>query len=274
MNIISTDVTFDQISFFDAMSAVDVDAGSIPNRGNNSQAEVALDESVWLHPVLELSVAKDYLESFKEETVAMLLARIDGHGIIPQTWNVGPHKKRKDIQVYWGDVEGSEWPAMKTTGKIDACVNTCARILGDIDMGPHLDKFTKSGRVVHQFDAMTHLRYFETHGFMIIDPRDFCVTTTTKHLADGRVIIASRSITSSSEFGWKHGYARAQALLTGYIMEPHEADPAKCDAKVYAHIDFGGKFPAPLFKMFGLAAPIKIFEQLQKLAAAAMTSSI
>ncbi|CAK4827081.1 unnamed protein product [Aphanomyces euteiches] len=208
MNIISTDVTFDQISFFDAMSAVDVDAGSIPNRGNNSQAEVALDESVWLHPVLELSVAKDNLESFKEETVAMLLARIDGHGIIPQTWNVGPHKKRKDIQVYWGDVEGSDWPAMKTTGKIDACVNTCARILGDIDMGPQLDKFTKS------------------------------------------------------------------ALLTDYIMEPHEADPAKCDAKVYAHIDFGGKFPAPLFKMFGLAAPIKIFEQLQKLAAAAMTSSI
>ncbi|KAH9082544.1 hypothetical protein Ae201684P_009867 [Aphanomyces euteiches] len=95
---------------------------------------------------------------------------------------------------------------------------------------------------------------------MIIDPRDFCVTPTTKHLADGRVIIASRSITSSSEFD--------------YIMEPHEADPAKCDAKVYAHIDFGGKFPAPLFKMFGLAAPIKIFEQLQKLAAAAMTSSI
>ncbi|KAG9403164.1 hypothetical protein AC1031_006716 [Aphanomyces cochlioides] len=238
------------------MSAADVDAGSIPNRGNNSQAEVALDESVWLHPVLELSVAKANLESFKEETVAMLLARIDGHGIIPQTWN------------------GSEWPAMKTIGKIGACVNTCARILADIDMGHQLDKFTKSGRVVHQFDDMTDLRYFKTHGFMIIDPRDFCVITTTKHLADGRVIIASRSITSSSEFGWKHGYARAQALLTGYIMDPHEVDPAKCDAKVYAHIDFGGKFPAPLIKMFGLAAPIKIFEQLQKLAAAAMTSSI
>ncbi|RHY31510.1 hypothetical protein DYB32_003406 [Aphanomyces invadans] len=226
-----------------------------------------LPDSAWLHPVLELSVVRKNVEAFKEETVAMLLARVCGQGIIPSTWNVGPGKRRKGIQVFWGDVQNSEWPAMKTVGKVQASVDTCARILADIKMGPRLDKFTRTGSVVHTFDDTTDLRYFETHGFMIIDPRDFCVVTTTKRLPDGRIAIASRSITSADEFGRKTGYSRAHALLTGYLLIPHASDPAKCDAIVYAHVDFGGTFPSGLIKLFGLSAPIKIFEQLQKMAA-------
>ncbi|KAF0686776.1 Aste57867_21439 [Aphanomyces stellatus] len=239
---------------------------SVEQSNNQRAVDSIIPDSVWLHPVLELSTVKANLNAFKDETIAMLLARMNGHGIIPQTWNVGPDKKAKGIQVYWGDVQNSEWPAMKTVGKIHASVETCADILADINMGPRLDKFTRTGRVVHRFDEGTDLRYFETHGFMIIEPRDFCVISTTKRLPDGRMVIASRSI-MSPEFGKKYGYSRGQALLSGYVMAPQKTDVSKCEAAVYAHIDFGGTFPSALIKMFGLAAPIKIFEQLQTIAA-------
>ncbi|RHZ31142.1 hypothetical protein DYB31_006668 [Aphanomyces astaci] len=248
------------------MSAADV-AAVVPTMGAEPLVTVTqVPESVWLHPVLELSAVRENVEAFKEESVAMLLARIGGHGIVPRTWNVGPDKKRKGIQVYWGDVENSEWPAMKTMGRIYASADTCARILTDINMAPRLDKFTRSGHVVHQFDDATDLRYFETHGFMVIDPRDFCVITTSKRLPDGRLAIASRSVTSIDDFGAKVGYSRGQALLTGYLLTPEPKDHANCDVIVYAHVDFGGSIPSSMIKMFGLAAPIKIVEQLQTIA--------
>ncbi|EQC35669.1 hypothetical protein SDRG_06951 [Saprolegnia diclina VS20] len=215
----------------------------------------------WLHPVVDLSAVMADPCSYEKTSINMLLERINGYGL--GGWHVGPSKD--GIQVHHGDIKNCEWPAMRTTGVVHASPERVVAILTDIGAAPQLDKFTKSAKIVEQLSPTMELRYFETIGVLFVAPRDFCSTTTVQTLHDGRLVIASRSVTTD-KCPTKSGYVRAQALLSGYIVS--RRDDGHSDVTMFANVDFGGYMPGPVIKMVGLSAPIKIFQTLRTLAAA------
>ncbi|OQR82034.1 hypothetical protein THRCLA_11194 [Thraustotheca clavata] len=215
----------------------------------------------WHDPVLELDAVLANTMEYEEKSIAMLLGRVDGFGI--HQWNIGPAKE--GIQVHYGDVKGSAWPAMKTNGLVHASPERLVEVLQPADAASKLDKFTKTAIVLDTLSTSMELRYFETIGVLFVAPRDFCAATIRQELPDGRIVIASRSIITK-DCPKKNGYVRAQALLSGYVITPIANDPNTCSVCVFGHVDFGGSIPGSIVKMVGLSAPIKIFQNLRCLA--------
>lgn len=208
-----------------------------------------------------MALVRPYADVFANDSVNRILLR-DSGADVTNGWTEGPSSN--GISVVYGEVEGSKWYSMKTTGMLDVPAHKAAQVLMAADMVPKYDDMTKEVKVLEKLNATTEVRLASCKGIMFTSPRDFCVVTTYREEADGRFIIATRSVDHPA--GKRSGYTRAHMLISGYIVTPHPSDPNKCELKVIAHIDLGGNLPIMVVRYLGLSAPIKMVEKVREVA--------
>lgn len=209
-----------------------------------------------------MALVRSAVDAFASDSVNRILLRDTGADVLPSGWTEGPTSN--GISVVYGEVAGSKWYTMKTTGMLDVSAHKAAQLLMAADMVPKYDDMTKEVKVLEKLDANTEVRLASCKGIMFTSPRDFCVVTTYREMPDGRVVIATRSVDHPA--GRRGGYTRALMLISGYILTPHPTDPNKCELKVVAHIDLGGNLPVMVVRYLGLSAPIKMVEKVREVA--------
>lgn len=207
------------------------------------------------------SVVRTHIAEYEEDAIRRLLLRYSGADVI-NGWRDGPESH--GIKVVYGDVEGSSWYTMCTTGKIQVGAEKTARVLISAEMVPKFDDMTKEVRVVEKPSDATEIRVVSCKGVMFTSPRDFVVATTVRKEASGRILVATRSVDHPE--GKRSGYVRAVSYISGYIITPDSIDPNVCELSVIAHMDLGGSLPATVIRYLGLSAPIKIVEKIRDVA--------
>lgn len=245
-------------------SSVELTRGvSEPVKATAPEAEDAAVKQVLTVSIpAPISLVRPYIDVFANDSVNRILLRDSGADVMPNGWIEGPSSN--GISVVYGEVAGSKWYTMKTTGMLDVSARKAAQVLMAADMVPKYDDMTKEVKVLEKLNANTEVRLASCKGIMFTSPRDFCVVTTYREEADGRVIIATRSVDHPA--GHRSGYVRAHMLISGYIVTPHPSDPNKCELKVVAHIDLGGNLPIMVVRYLGLSAPIKMVEKVREVA--------
>lgn len=207
-----------------------------------------------------IAVVRAYLSAFEDDSVNRLLLRDSGADVLPNGWAEGPSSN--GVSVVYGEVEGSKWYTMKTTGMLNVSAAKAARIMMAADMVPKYDDMTKEVRMIEKLSDATEARLVSCKGIMFTSPRDFCVVSTYREEADGRFVIATRSVDHPA--GQRSGYVRATSLISGYIITPHPTNPDMCELKVIAHMDLGGNLPVMVVRYLGLSAPIKMVEKVRE----------
>ena len=107
---------------------------------------------------------------------------------------------------------------------------------------------------------MRHLLY---KGVWPTSPRDFAVITTWNDLADGSILISSKSAPDEI-CPLKQGYVRGVIKVSGYHIKPLPHDSKTCEVTLCAHTDLGGSLPSSLINALSSVAPMK---QLSAIAA-------
>jgi len=207
------------------------------------------------------TVVRTYLSEFEEDSLRRLLTRFAGDDVV-DGWSKGPESN--GIQVLHGAVEGSSWHTMCTTGKVRVTADKAARLLVSAEMVPKFDDMTKEVRVVEKLSDATEVRVVSCKSVMFTSARDFVVATTVRREADGRILIATRSVDHPA--GKRAGYTRALSYISGYVVTPDPVDPNACVVSVIAHMDLGGNMPAMVINYLGLSAPIKLVEKIRDVA--------
>lgn len=212
-----------------------------------------------------ISAVRSHLEEFENDSVARLLVRYAGADVQPGGWRDGPESN--GIKVVYGEVAGSDWFTMRTTGKLRVSAAKAARVLMAADMVPKFDEMTKEVRLLERLSEATEVRVVSAKSVMFTSARDFCVASTVRREASGRVVIATRSVDHPQ--GSQKGYVRALIYISGYVVTPDPEDPNACELAVVAHMDLGGNMPAMVVRYLGLSAPIKLVQKIQEVTASA-----
>ncbi|TYZ66765.1 hypothetical protein PybrP1_007753 [[Pythium] brassicae (nom. inval.)] len=200
------------------------------------------------------------LTEFENDSVQRLLLRYSGADVLPSGWRDGPDSH--GIKVVYGEVAGSDWYTMRTTGKLRVSAAKAARILMAADMVPKFDEMTKEVKLLERLSEATEVRLVTAKSVMFTSARDFCVASTVRREASGRIVIATRSVDHPQ--GHTKGFVRALIYISGYIVTPDPHDPNACELAVVAHMDLGGNMPAMVVRYLGLSAPIKLVQKIQE----------
>ncbi|DBA01912.1 TPA: hypothetical protein N0F65_005101 [Lagenidium giganteum] len=233
----------------------------MPNADASSQQSKMIDLVV---PVPAPTV-RAHLSEFEDDSVRRLLLRQSGKDVLPNGWKEGPHSN--GIQVYHGEVADNSWNTMMTTGKLAVSAEKAMRVLVNPDYVPKYDEMTATVRVLEVLSEATQIRLVSCKSVMFTGARDFCVATTVRKEASGRIVIATRSVEHPE--GVQSGYVRALSYISGYILTPDPTNPDACEIAVLAHMDLGGYMPAMVINYVGLSAPIKLVEKIHEVTLAA-----
>lgn len=212
-----------------------------------------------------IMTVRSCLEEFENDSVQRLLQRYAGTDVLPSGWRDGPESN--GIKVVYGEVAGSEWYTMRTTGKLRVSASKAARILMSAEMVPKFDDMTKDVKLLERLSEATEVRLVSAKSVMFTSARDFCVASTVRREPSGRVLIATRSVDHPQ--GTQKGFVRALSYISGYIVTPDAHDPNACELSVVAHMDLGGNLPAMVVRYLGLSAPIKLVQKIDEVTAAA-----
>jgi|UniRef100_K3WT67 hypothetical protein len=207
-----------------------------------------------------ITTVRACLEEFENDSINRLLVRYAGADVLPNGWRDGP--ENKGIKVVYGQVDGSDWFTMRTVGKLRVSAAKAAQILVAADMVPKFDEMTKEVRLLERLSEATEVRVVSAKSVMFTSARDFCVATTVRKEASGRIVIATRSVDHPQ--GNQKGYVRALIHISGYIVTPDPHDPNACELAVIAHMDLGGNMPAMVVRYLGLSAPIKLVQKIDE----------
>lgn len=208
-----------------------------------------------------MSIVRSCLEEFEHDLVEQILRRESGSDVLPNGWRDGP-TGNKGIKVVYGEVAGSEWYTMKTTGKLRVSAEKAARVLMSAKMVPKFDDMTKQVDLLERLSDATEVRHVSCKSVMFTAARDFCVASTMTRDPSGRIIIATKSVDHPN--GNPSGFCRALSYISGYILTPDAHDPNACELAVIAHMDLGGHMPAMVVRYLGLSAPIKLVEKIDE----------
>ncbi|GMF34814.1 unnamed protein product [Phytophthora fragariaefolia] len=243
-------------------STVEITRGGVETKQGAPQQEAPVTESTAVQsfaiPAPIAAVRAD-VQAFEEDSIRQLLTRYEGADVLPSGWREGPASK--GIQVKYGEVAGSEWYTMKTTGTLHVSADKAARILMRCDMVPKFDEMTKEVKVMEKLSEASEVRRVTAKSVMFTAARDFSVVSTYRQEASGRILIATRSVEFVPE---RKGYVRATILISGYVVTPHPTNPNECEMSVIAHMDLGGNLPAMVVRYLGLSAPIKLVEKIHE----------
>lgn len=212
-----------------------------------------------------ITTVRSCLEEFESDSVQRLLLRYSGADVLPNGWRDGPESK--GIKVSYGEVSGSDWYTMRTTGKLRVSAAKAAKILMAADMVPKFDEMTKEVKLLERLSEATEVRMVSAKSVMFTSARDFCVASTVRREASGRILIATRSVEHPQ--GHQKGYTRALIYISGYVVTPDPKDPNACELSVVAHMDLGGNMPAMVVRYLGLSAPIKLVQKIDEVTYAA-----
>ncbi|KAJ0412134.1 hypothetical protein ATCC90586_004054 [Pythium insidiosum] len=210
---------------------------------------------------IPITIVRSYLSEFEDDSVRRLTLRYTGADVVPNGWRDGPVSN--GIRVVYGDVSGSDWHTMRTTGPLRVSADKAARVLVTPEMVPRFDELTREVRVLEKLSEATEVRLASCKSVMFTSARDFLVATTVRRESDGRIIIATRSVDHPA--GHQSGFVRALSMISGYVLTPDPSDPNKCELAVIAHMNLGGNVPAMVLRFAGLSAPIKLVEKVQDL---------
>lgn len=212
-----------------------------------------------------ITTVRACLEEFENDSVQRLLLRYSGADVLPNGWREGPDSH--GINVVYGEVPGSDWYTMRTTGKLRVSAAKAAKILMSADMVPKFDDMTKEVKLLERLSEATEVRLVSAKSIMFTSARDFCVASTVRREANGRILIATRSVEHPQ--GHQKGYVRALIYISGYVVTPDPKDPNACEVAVVAHMDLGGNLPAMVVRYLGLSAPIKLVQKIDEVTHAA-----
>ncbi|KAL4092993.1 hypothetical protein PRIC1_011982 [Phytophthora ramorum] len=241
-------------------SSVEITRGGVETKQGAPQQETPVAEAdtamTFAIPAPIASVRAN-IQAFEEDSIRLLLTRYDGLDVLPNGWRQGPSSK--GIQVVYGEIAGSEWYSMKTTGTLHVSAAKAAQILMRCDMVPKFDEMTKEVKTMEKLSDASEVRRVTAKSVMFTAARDFSVVSTYREEASGRLLIATRSVEYVPE---RKGYVRATILISGYVVTPHPSNPNMCEMSVIAHMDLGGNLPAMVVRYLGLSAPIKLVEKI------------
>ena len=196
---------------------------------------------------------------------------------------------RRGVTVMNSPVDGSKYNALRAHMRIQATAERILELLTDD---------TRLGEYDDMFDHITFLRNvpewakdgteedgqggndiemsvdaFEKHGrtrrvcckgLWPTAARDFVVTTTTRHLEDGALLVCSHTPEDQASLcPESKGYTRGCMNVSGYLLKP--VDPSavdgshtECDVTLITHIDIGGTIPTSILNTLSTSAPIKL----------------
>ncbi|GAB9473032.1 hypothetical protein Gpo141_00010195 [Globisporangium polare] len=212
-----------------------------------------------------ITTVRACLEEFENDSVQRLLLRYSGADVLPSGWRDGPDSH--GIKVVYGEVPDSDWYTMRTTGKLRVSAARAAKILMAADMVPKFDDMTKEVKLLERLSEATEVRLVSAKSIMFTSARDFCVASTVRREASGRILIATRSV--EHPHGHQKGFVRALIYISGYVVTPDPKDPDACEVAVVAHMDLGGNLPAMVVRYLGLSAPIKLVQKIDEVTHAA-----
>ncbi|KAG7395475.1 hypothetical protein PHYBOEH_003705 [Phytophthora boehmeriae] len=226
----------------------------------DAASESPVSESVTFSIPAPIAAVRSNLQEFEDDSMKKLQTRYDGLDVLPNGWREGPCSK--GIQVVYGEVAGSEWYTMKTTGTLHVSADKAAAILMDCNMVPKFDDMTREVKPLEKLSEFSEVRQVSAKPVMFTTARDFSVVSTYRKMEDGRHLIATRSVEFVPE---RKGFVRATILISGYVVVPHPTDPNMCEMSVIAHMDLGGNLPAMVVRYLGLSAPIKLVEKIHEI---------
>ena len=247
-------------------STVEITRGSVETKHGAPSSESPVTDST-LAPTFSIpapiATVRANVQAFEADSMQNLLQRYDGVDVLPSGWRQGP--QNKGIQVVYGEVQGSEWYTMKTTGMLQVSASKAAAILMHCDMVPKFDEMTKEVKTLETLSDVSEVRHVTAKSVMFTTARDFSVVSTFREEASGRLLIATRSVEYVPA---RKGYVRATIHISGYVVTPHATDANMCELSVIAHMDLGGNLPAMVVRYLGLSAPIKLIEKIRDVTAA------
>ncbi|KAL4166626.1 hypothetical protein KRP22_013881 [Phytophthora ramorum] len=241
-------------------STVEITRGGVETKQGAPQQETPVaeaDTAMTFAILAPIASVRANIQAFEEDSIRLLLTRYDGLDVLPNGWRQGPSSK--GIQVVYGEIAGSEWYSMKTTGTLHVSAAKAAQILMRCDMVPKFDEMTKEVKTMEKLSDASEVRRVTAKSVMFTAARDFSVVSTYREEASGRLLIATRSVEYVPE---RKGYVRATILISGYVVTPHPSNPNMCEMSVIAHMDLGGNLPAMVVRYLGLSAPIKLVEKI------------
>ncbi|CAI5703633.1 unnamed protein product [Peronospora effusa] len=243
-------------------STVEITRGRVETKHSAPSQEKPVNETESVRTFsipAPIALVRAHIRAFEDDSMYKLLQRYDGIDVLPNGWRQGPCNK--GIQVVCGEVAGSEWYTMKTTGTLDVSASKAAAILMRCDMVPKFDDMTKGVKTMEKLSDASEVRRVTAKSVMFTAARDFSVVSTHRKEPNGRFLIATRSVEHVPE---RKGYVRATIHISGYVLTPHPINPDMCEISVVAHMDLGGNMPAMVVRYLGMSAPIKLVEKIRE----------
>ena len=130
---------------------------------------------------------------------------------------------------------------------------------------------------MQQIDAKTVIRRLCFKEVWPTAPRDFVVCASWQQMADGSVLIVSRSVPDTL-CAQEKPYVRGFLQVSGYLLQPYDADrpiplqltcatggflaPGECKVTLLNHTELGGTLPASVINVLSTSAPLKILSSL------------
>ncbi|OWZ24296.1 hypothetical protein PHMEG_000715 [Phytophthora megakarya] len=206
-------------------------------------------------------------EAFGKESIQILLNRHSGDDKVT-TWEVVDDAS--DVKIWRGAVEDCDWCPFRAAGRIDADKRVIEQVLLDPNRTLELDEMMEGVATLRDVGEANRLalRQITSKGQFPIYGREFVVITYGTTLEDGRVVIATRSVTVA-DVAPLEGYVRANNYISGYIIEEFkEDDKVYCVVTLLAHADLAGYIPPSIINMLGTSSTVKVLENLEAIVTA------
>ena len=204
--------------------------------------------------------------ALQSEIEAMLLARIevDEKGVAQEALDWELAKESKGVTVHTAAVQGSEWRCLRGVTLIKAqpkVVCDCLMSHGDLQKA---DDMLENVRTVERVHAMAEVRWMRFSAVWPTAARDFCVFSSASVRGDGAYIVATRSVEQGA-CPPPGNAVRAAIILSGYLLRPAN-DGAWTELTLFSHIDFKGNIPSFVMNQLASAAPVKLLNNVNKIA--------
>lgn len=184
-------------------------------------------------------------------------------------WQV--RTKRDDMTLYKTMVPGSTWQLIKCTCYMNFKKEPIQSLLSDDSrLGLYDDMFDYC-TYIRRADPFTNIRRMCFKPVWPTSPRDFVVSTTTYHMADGSALLATRSLVG--ELDEQAGYVRGRLHISGFLIVPccrlpedpmANTVPDGCRVTLVVHIDLGGNLPSGPLNFFTMNAPLRLLSRVKE----------
>ena len=204
--------------------------------------------------------------TLQSEIETMLLARIqvDEKGVAKEALDWELAKESKGVTVHTAAVEGSEWRCLRGVKLIKAKPKVvCDCLMSHSDLSK-ADDMLESVRTVERVHDMAEVRWMRYSAVWPTAARDFCVFSSASVRDDGAYVVATRSVEHSA-CPPPGNAVRAAIVLSGYLLRPAN-DGAWTELTLFSHIDFKGNIPSFVMNQLASAAPVKLLNNVSKIA--------